>query len=290
MYKTRSNDFDKKRYTKVTLFIKIIAMTIFPINKLTMQKLSARSHYLSGNSFLFTIKLIALISFMPLFWGLPLSGHSQTRDVPANTIIGSSGKKAKVVNRAAPKSHKNNIKVYKHSAGGTTTFSDRPPKGQAYEVLSYKCFACDVHSKIDWHSIRLYPKKYAEPIEHAAAKYGVDAGLVRAIVHAESAFRPTIQSHKGAVGLMQLMPATAAELGVTNRQDPIQNINGGVKYLAQLLTQFKGDTQLATAAYNAGPGAVRRYGGVPPFAETQAYIKRVAILAKRYKNSANTEY
>ena len=83
---------------------------------------------------------------------------------------------------------------------------------------------------------------------------------------------------------MQLMPATAQELGVTNREDPVQNINGGVKYLAQLLTQFKGDVRLATAAYNAGPGAVRRHGGVPPYAETRAYIERVAILTQRYNN------
>lgn len=235
-------------------------------------------------SFLSNTSSIGLFAFACcLLMPLASVSFAQTRDIPANTIVGSSGKKAKVTNSRAPKSHKQKIKVYKYSADGTASFSDQPPKGQAYEVLSYKCFACDVHSKIDWYGIKLYPEKYATAIDSAALQYGVDAALVRAIVHAESAFRPAIQSNKGAVGLMQLMPATAAELGVVDRTNPVQNINGGVKYLAQLLTRFSGDVQLATAAYNAGPGAVSRYGGVPPYAETEAYVERVAILAKRYK-------
>lgn len=208
--------------------------------------------------------------------------HSQTDDIPLNTIVGSSGKKAKVVNRSGSINRQGRIKVYQSSIHGTASFSDRPPKNVAYKILRYECFACDVHSSINWHTIKLYPNKYREIIAAAASRYGVDVALVKAIVHAESAFRPSIKSHKGAVGLMQLMPATAAELGVTNREDPEQNVNGGVKYLAQLLKRFKGDVKLATAAYNAGPGAVTRHGGVPPYPETQAYIERVAILASRY--------
>ena len=204
-------------------------------------------------------------------------------DIPTNTIVGSSGKKMKVSNQTRPSAQKKKIKVYKYSDEGTASFSDRPPKGQTYEVLSYKCFACDVNSKIDWYSIRLYPEKFASTIEQAAQQYGVDPALVRAVIHAESAFRPGVKSHVGAVGLMQLMPGTAADLGVEDRYDPYQNIDGGVRYLSQMLLQFDGDTRLATAAYNAGPGAVRRHGGIPPYAETQAYVERVAILAERYK-------
>lgn len=251
------------RYTKETSLIKIMVMTKLNVNSVTFLKC-------------LLVQGCLMLSLSP-------SASAQKRDIPTNTIVGSSGKKAKVTNRSIPKSTKKNIKVYKYSSDGTASFSDRPPKGQAYEVLSYKCFACDVNSPIDWHSIKLYPNKYAGTINAAAQQYGVDAALVRAIVHAESAFRPTIKSHKGAVGLMQLMPATALELGVTDRTDPVQNIHGGVKYLAQLISRFSGDVRLATAAYNAGPGAVSRHGGVPPYAETKAYIKRVAILSQRYR-------
>ncbi len=203
-------------------------------------------------------------------------------DVPTNTIVGSSGKKMKVSNQTRANPQKKKIKVYKYSDEGTASFSDRAPKGQDYEVLNYRCYACDVNSKIDWYSIRLYPEKFAGTIEQASQEYGVDPALVRAVIHAESAFRPSVKSHAGAVGLMQLMPATAEDLGVSDRTDPTQNIHGGVRYLAYLLKQFEGDTRLATAAYNAGPGAVKRHGGIPPYAETQAYVDRVSILSKRY--------
>lgn len=204
--------------------------------------------------------------------------------VPTNTIVGSSGKKMKVSNRYVPKPKDNKIKVYKYSDGGTASFSDRAPQGQTYEVLTYSCFACDVNSPIDWYNIRLYPEKFASTIDVAAKEYGVSSALIRAVIHAESAFRPDAQSRVGAVGLMQLMPATASDLGVTDRFDPTENIYGGVKYLAQLLERFGDDVQLATAAYNAGPGAVLRYGGIPPYPETQAYVERVGILMKRYES------
>jgi soluble lytic murein transglycosylase-like protein len=204
-------------------------------------------------------------------------------DVPPNTIIGSSGRQAKVANITAPQPYKKKVKVYKYSDDGTASFSDRPPKGQSYEVLAYKCYACDVNSTIDWYTIPLYPEKFAGTISQAALTFGVDPALVRAVIHAESAFRPDVTSHKGAAGLMQLMPLTAEELGVADRYNPEENIFGGVKYLAQLLDQFNGDIKLAAAAYNAGPGAVVRHGGVPPYAETLAYVERVAILAERYR-------
>jgi soluble lytic murein transglycosylase-like protein len=108
-----------------------------------------------------------------------------------------------------------------------------------------------------------------------AAKYGVDPALFSALIQQESGFDPNAVSHAGAQGLTQLMPKTARSLGVTNPFDPQQNLEGGAKYLAQMLKEFNGDRRLALAAYNAGPGAVRRHGGIPPFPETQNYVKRI---------------
>ena len=105
---------------------------------------------------------------------------------------------------------------------------------------------------------------------------------MRAVIHAESAFNPEAISRAGAQGLMQLMPATAAELQVGDPFDPAENIEGGARYLSQLLAEFKGDLDLAAAAYNAGPNAVYQYGGIPPYDETQEYVRRVRILYKRY--------
>jgi hypothetical protein len=125
----------------------------------------------------------------------------------------------------------------------------------------------------------LYPKVMhpvlANYVEEAANKFGVDPALVLAVAWQESRFRNVARSHKGAIGIMQLMPETASMMGV-DPYDPRQNIHGGVAYLRAMLTQFDGDVRLALAAYNAGPSAVMRYGGVPPFRETQIYVKAIA--------------
>jgi soluble lytic murein transglycosylase-like protein len=125
-------------------------------------------------------------------------------------------------------------------------------------------------------------------IDAAAAKYGVDPALLRGLIRQESNFNPNAGSPAGAQGLCQLMPGTAAALGCTNVHDPAQNIDAGAKYLRQQLDAFGGDVTKALAAYNAGPGAVKRYGGVPPYAETQNYVRQVQAYADDYRRQAGS--
>ena len=127
--------------------------------------------------------------------------------------------------------------------------------------------------------------KYQESIEMMAKEYNVPAALVAAVIKAESDFRPQVVSPVGARGLMQVMPATGRELNVYNLSDPHENIRAGTKYIRVLLDQFRGNIVLAIASYNAGPGAVKKFGRVPPYPETQKYVQKVLQHFKTFKKT-----
>ncbi|MFC0678884.1 lytic transglycosylase domain-containing protein [Lysobacter korlensis] len=183
--------------------------------------------------------------------------------------------------------------VYSYVHDGVRHYTSKPPKGlanaSAVRTIRYSfmetCFACGAKPGVNFGKIRLNTDAYRDEIAAAAAQYGVDEAIVRAIIHAESAYNPNALSRVGAQGLMQLMPATARRFGVSNAFDAAQNIRGGVQYLAWLLKRFNGDLTLAAAGYNAGEGAVDKYKGVPPYSETQRYVVRVAQLAERYRGA-----
>ena len=130
---------------------------------------------------------------------------------------------------------------------------------------------------------------YDEIIREAADAYAMDPALIRAVMAAESAFHPFAVSRTGAEGLMQLMPELSDEMGVSNAFDPRENIMGGVRYLKRLLDYHDGNLDLALASYNAGPGNVERYGGVPPFRETRNYVKTIKQILAARRRSADAD-
>jgi soluble lytic murein transglycosylase-like protein len=175
--------------------------------------------------------------------------------------------------------------VYKWvDENGVVTYSNiAPPTDREFDVLRFPCYASDPKCRsVSWEKVPLNVRSFREEIRLAAESNAVEEALIRAVIHAESAYQPDAQSPKGAQGLMQLMPQTQAELDVADPFDPAENIRGGARYLSRLLEEFRGDVELAAAAYNAGPAAVNRHKGVPPYAETQEYVRRVQILHRRY--------
>ena len=180
--------------------------------------------------------------------------------------------------------------IYKKQVDGVNVYTNVGGKGAGslhsrYYVIE-KCYACG-DSGINFGKVKLNLQAYGTEIRAASLRFGVDEAIVRAIIHAESAYRPNALSRAGAQGLMQLIPATARRFGVKDPFDPGQNIQGGVEYLAWLLKRYKNDLTLASAAYNAGEGAVDRYKGVPPYKETRNYVVRVGQLAERYRKALN---
>lgn len=170
---------------------------------------------------------------------------------------------------------------------GITHYTNVRPSGQKnVKTFSFPCYASDTTcNQLDWESIPLNRRAFDEEIQTAARVYTVEDSLIRAIIHAESAYQPAALSPRGAQGLMQLMPATQKELQIVDVFDPLTNIEGGTLYLSRLLNQFDQSVELAAAAYNAGPGAVREYGGIPPYKETREYVRRVKILYRRYRST-----
>ena len=170
---------------------------------------------------------------------------------------------------------------------GIVHYTNVKPTGQKnVRTFSFPCYASDLScNQMDWEKIPLNRLAFADEIRAAADVFMVDDALIRAIIHAESAYQPDALSPKGAQGLMQLMPATQEELQIADVFDPLSNIEGGTLYLSRLLNQFDQNIELAAAAYNAGAGAVNRHGGIPPYKETREYVRRVKILYRRYSSA-----
>ncbi|HYG05151.1 MAG TPA: lytic transglycosylase domain-containing protein [Stenotrophomonas sp.] len=183
--------------------------------------------------------------------------------------------------------------VYSYMKDGVRHYTSARPAQlasiQGLRTIRYSyiqtCYACALNPGVNFGAVRLNTTAYAGEIAAAAREFGVEESVVRAIIHAESAYNPTALSRAGAQGLMQLMPATARRFGVSDSFDASQNIRGGVQYLSWLLKRFNGNLQLAAAGYNAGEGAVDRHGGIPPYSETQRYVQRVGVLAERYRGA-----
>nr|WP_239535510.1 lytic transglycosylase domain-containing protein [Dyella kyungheensis] len=212
-------------------------------------------------------------------WSYSEASPARSASVPDKPVADADGDGSRVLRGAVYRV------VRKDGSVEYTNLRPAGEQGHAVTMLfSYiaTCVACNLHSNIRWDAVALNLGAYTDVIQLASQESGVDEAFLRAIIHAESAFNPRALSIKGAQGLMQLMPGTASDMGVRDAFDSAQNIRGGARYLGLLLRTFNGNERLAAAAYNAGPGSVQRYNGVPPFAETQVYVERVGTLRKRY--------
>jgi soluble lytic murein transglycosylase-like protein len=182
-----------------------------------------------------------------------------------------------------------NADIYKYvDKHGRVILTDKP-KNDNYKrlVKTWKGWE-EKKSNIDYDKFKANKKKYASTIEYYASRYRLPTSLLNAVITAESAYDPNAISRAGAVGLMQLMPETARRYGVHNRRNPSDNVNGGTRYLRDLLKMFNNNVVLALAAYNAGEGAVKKHGNkIPPFKETRNYVKKVIAYYKEYRKTTS---
>ena len=181
--------------------------------------------------------------------------------------------------------------IYKYvDKHGRVTLTDRPTNNNHIRLVkTWKGWVEQPKTAYSSAEFHKNVKKFKPTVDYAAKKYNLPSSLVHAVIIAESAYNPTAVSRAGAVGLMQLMPGTAKRYGVKDRKNPYENIHGGSRYLRDLLNMFNNDLTLALAAYNAGEGAVKKYGNkVPPYAETQNYVKKVRAFYAKYQKQASS--
>jgi soluble lytic murein transglycosylase-like protein len=168
---------------------------------------------------------------------------------------------------------------------GTTWFTDHKSMGDEYQLI--RTYGRPTATKsclgVTEETLAKRAESHLEWLDHYSKIYKIDPRLVRAVIDVESCFDPYAVSRVGAKGLMQLMPATAKELGVSQPFNSRQNMRGGISYLRKMLNRYEEDIELALAAYNAGPKAVDKYNGIPPYRETQAYVKRILKKFKQYQ-------
>jgi soluble lytic murein transglycosylase-like protein len=162
---------------------------------------------------------------------------------------------------------------------GHLVLSDKPRAGDTAAIPTYAVAGRTLIRTTTKPPSSEGQSRYDGLIRRHATEFGLSPDLVRAVIQAESGFNPWAVSPKGAMGLMQLMPATARELGVSNPFHPEDNIRGGVSYLARLLARYDQNVELALAAYNAGPGSVERYGAIPPYRETRDYVRKITAAS-----------
>lgn len=189
-----------------------------------------------------------------------------------------------LVSLAAP-AQAEKVQVYR-KADGTLLFTNRAPsivRERGMLLLETRVYRDEHYTHKPRALTAARRDAYDDLIADAANRWGVEFALVKAVVHAESAFDKEAVSRAGARGLMQLMPATASMLKVSDIHDPYDNINGGAQYLRMMLNKFRGDVRNALAAYNAGEANVKKYGGIPPFAETKDYVSKVVRLSEQYR-------
>jgi len=212
------------------------------------------------------------------------------------------------LNTAVPSYAGQTIYQFKDDNGTTLLTNKKKAEYNHLKVIKATYYPdSNIHSYSNWGaseasvlpSYSSNKNAFDQMIRQAAQQHGVSEGLIKAVMHTESGFNINARSPVGAQGLMQLMPATARRFNVSNAYDPQQNIFGGARYLSWLLKRFNGNTQLAIAAYNAGEGNIDKYGGIPPFRETQDYVRRVtsrfqnlyssSLSSTSSSNNANTQ-